>query len=204
MVILPFAMVILNIIDTLIGWDKKLFIFINSSMANPVFDAVLPYFRYPYNWAPLYFFFIAFALINFKKKGLWWVLFLIVSFACADMIGTHLFKHVFERLRPCNDPFFRFHVRLLVEGCSTGYSFVSNHAINHFALASFFYFSTKDIIPRYAWIAWLWAALIGFAQVYVGVHYPFDVLVGAFLGINIGALVYFLLFKKLSFPIFDN
>ncbi len=66
-----------------------------------------------------------------------------VTIALTDMTGNYVFKHGFERIRPCGDPDFFFHVRLLVDHCSSGYSFVSNHAANHFGLAAFFFITMR-------------------------------------------------------------
>ena len=118
------------------------------------------------------------------------------------MIGNYGFKHNFQRIRPCGDPDFFMHVRLLVNHCSTGYSFVSNHAANHFAMAAFFFFTSRPLLKRWAWIAFTWAALVAYSQVYVGVHYPSDILVGALLGFGIGALTAAIYNKRHGFAIF--
>jgi undecaprenyl-diphosphatase len=127
----------------------------------------------------------------------------LVTVALTDMIGTNLFKHQFMRLRPCGDISFVSHVRLLVNHCG-GYSFVSNHAANHFGMAAFFYFTMRPVIGRWAMIAFAWAALIAFAQVYVGLHYPADVLAGALLGGLTGGVTAKLFNKRFGFTIFDE
>lgn len=183
--------------------DQWLFIKINSGSANPFFDSLMPFMRYPLNWAPLYLFLGAFALLNYKGKGAWWILFFICTIALTDMTGNHLFKQNFERIRPCGDPDFFYNVRLLVNHCSTGYSFISNHAANHFGLAAFFFLTTKPLLKRWAWIAFAWAALIAYAQVYVGIHYPLDVLAGALLGLLLGTLTGTIFNKRYGFAIFE-
>lgn len=183
--------------------DQWLFIKINSGSANPFFDSLMPFMRYPLNWAPLYLFFGAFALLNYKGKGAWWILFFICTIALTDMTGNHFFKQNFERIRPCGDPDFFYNVRLLVNHCSTGYSFISNHAANHFGLAAFFFLTTKPLLKRWAWIAFAWAALIAYAQVYVGIHYPFDVMAGALLGLLLGTLTGTIFNKRYGFAIFE-
>ena len=102
------------------------------------------------------------------------------------MTGTYVFKHGFERLRPCNDPEFTDHVRLVIKHCGGGYSFLSNHAANHFGMAVFFFITLRHVFRKWAWLVFVWAGLIAFAQVYVGVHYPLDVLCGALLGMVFG------------------
>ncbi len=184
--------------------DQWLFILVNTGLANPVFDSLMPFMRFPLNWAPLYLFLAAFAVINYKAKGAWWILFFTVTIPLTDMTGNYVFKQSFERTRPCGDPDFFFHVRLLVDHCSTGYSFVSNHAANHFGLATFFFLTTKPLLQKWAYIAFLWAALISIAQVYVGIHYPSDILGGAILGIIFGTLTGTLFNKRHGFSIFDT
>ena len=137
--------------------DQWLFIQINSNFINPFFDTLMPFMRYPLNWAPLYLFLGAFALLNYKGKGVWWILFFVITIALTDMTGNYIFKHNIERIRPCGDPDFFNHVRLLVNHCSTGYSFVSNHAANHFGLATFFFLTAKPLIKHWAYSGFVWA-----------------------------------------------
>src|SRR5687767_917637 len=119
------------------AWDKWLFIKLNSTYTNSVFDFILPYFRDSVFWAPLYIFILIFITVNYGKKGWWWSVGFICTVALADMIGARIFKDGFERLRPCSDPYFFQHVRLLLKHCSGSYSFTSNHAANHFGIATF-------------------------------------------------------------------
>jgi undecaprenyl-diphosphatase len=104
----------------------------------------------------------------------------------SDQISSSVVKPLFARLRPCNDPDLSTQVRLLLDGCGAGYSFTSSHATNHFALAIFLTVTLRQWIGKYTWVLYLWAASIGYAQVYAGVHYPFDILAGALLGTGIG------------------
>ncbi|MCR6719734.1 MAG: hypothetical protein NVV59_05440 [Chitinophagaceae bacterium] len=124
--------------EWLVRMDQDLFVVINARWNNSFFDAVMPFMREALNWAPLYVFLIAFALLNFRGRGGWWVLFMLATVALTDMTGNYLFKHNFERLRPCWDPELVSQVRLLVDYCSRGFSFSSNHAANHMGMAAFF------------------------------------------------------------------
>jgi undecaprenyl-diphosphatase len=83
----------------------------------------------------------------------------------------------------------QFQVRLLLDHCSGGYSFTSSHATNHFGLAMFISQTLKPIINKFRWPLFLWAGSIAYGQVYVGVHYPLDVVVGSLLGCAIGYMV---------------
>ena len=169
-------------------WDRSVFLFLNRNLANPVFDAVLPFFRDSVFWAPLYLFILVFIMLNFGKKGLWWGIAFLSTVAIADLLGTYAFKENIQRIRPCNDPLFSGQVRLLLQRCPGGYSFLSNHAANHFGLAAFMVLSFKPIFKQWVYLAYLWALLISFAQIYVGAHYPLDILAGALLGMAAGYL----------------
>jgi len=188
----------------LIQWDHQLFEKINSDWTNSFFDALMPFLRNSLNWVPLYLFLLVFILVNFKMRGLWWIILFLSTIALTDMTGTYVFKHAFERLRPCSNPDFSDHVRLLLNQCAGGYSFVSNHAANHFGMAAFFFVTFRHSLKKWAWAALIWAAFIAYAQVYVGVHYPADVLAGALLGLAFGITTGSFFNKRFGFAIFGN
>lgn len=167
-------------------WDRSAFLVINRNLANPVCDAILPYFRDSVFWVPLYLFIFAFVVLNYGKKGLWWALLFLATVAVSDLLGTYAFKETVQRIRPCNEASLADSVRLVIQTCPGGYSFVSNHAANHFGLATFMALSFHSVFGRWVYLAYVWASLVAFSQVYVGVHYPIDVLAGALLGIAAG------------------
>lgn len=175
-------------LELLNNWDAAVFQCINSDLGNPVFDAMLPLFREKWFWAPLYLFLGAFVWSNYGKKGWILVLGMVLSVGLADMTSSRLVKNNVQRLRPCNDPAMVETLQLRVS-CGSGYSFTSSHAANHFALAVFLIclFGHRSRWVRPA--ALTWAGLIALSQVYVGVHYPGDVICGAILGAAIGWLV---------------
>ena len=178
----------MSIWQQLDAWDKKLFVLLNSKWTNPFFDTVLPYFRDSVFWAPLYLFCLVFIALNYGKKGWWWSVAFVCTIAIADMVSSRIFKPGFERLRPCQDPFFFDQVRLLLKQCSGSFSFTSSHAANHFGMATFVSITLYPTFKRYIYFSYLWAVFIAYAQVYVGVHYPLDVLGGAAIGILAGVL----------------
>ena len=126
---------------------------------------------------------ISFLLINFRKQGAFIVLLVITLIATSDSISSRLVKKTIKRERPCHLLSPNDGLRPLVH-CGGGYSFTSSHATNHFAIALFFI-----MIWNRKWIVFgllSWAFLISIAQVYVGVHYPLDILFGSLLGMSIG------------------
>jgi undecaprenyl-diphosphatase len=147
----------------------------------------MPWIREPYVWAPLYLFLALFVTINYRWRGFFWIVLFIVSFGIADQTSSFI-KDAVGRLRPCRDPLLQHFVRVLVSYCPGSGSFTSNHAANHFALGTFCFITLKQAFQQYAWLFYVWAFAIAYAQVYVGVHYPLDVLGGAVLGTMIGIL----------------
>lgn len=178
-------------------WDLAVFHWLNESLGNPVLDAIMPWFREKWFWAPLYLFIGAFSWINFGRKG-WIIVFgLALSVGVSDFTSSALVKKNVHRLRPCNDPAVVEHVHLRISSCGSGYSFTSSHAANHFAVAVFligvFGGSVRWLRP----VALTWAAAVALAQVYVGVHYPGDVFFGALLGAVAGRTVW-ALFRRMG------
>ncbi|MBS1531331.1 MAG: phosphatase PAP2 family protein [Bacteroidetes bacterium] len=183
-------------IDHIVQFDRHLFHFINYDLGNSFFDWLMPVLRNAKSWIPLYIVIICLCLWKYKKQGVIIVIFIALSAGLADYTSARLFKQEVKRLRPCNDTTMA-DVKLRINGCGTGYSFPSTHATDHFAMAIFMCFV---FYKRWRWVwlwAILWAASISFAQVYVGVHFPVDVFVGALYGSFIGWLMW-LLFKKIQ------
>ena len=168
--------------------DHTLFHFINQRCANPVLDALCPIARDRNTWMPFYIMGGLLVLYKFRWQGLWMVVCAALAIVASDQ-SSNLIKHFVHRLRPCavGD------VRLLVKHCSDTFSFTSNHAANHFAIAVLL----SLVFGHLRWfqiVLILWAAFISLSQVYVGLHYPADIVGGALLGTLVGYLA-FLIFK---------
>lgn len=177
---------------TLLHWDTDLFIKINSQWVCSFFDWLMPIMREPANWIPLYVFLLIFAFYKWGwRKALPWTIFAALAPAYGDIISSHGIKVWVGRLRPCNEPKLIPYFRDILHHCGANGSFTSSHAVNHFAMATFFFFTLRPYFKSWSWLFFLWASIVSYAQVYVGVHYPGDVLCGALLGILIGRFIAF-------------
>ncbi len=184
-----------DILKPIIQFDQWLFHEINQVWINSTFDLVLPFLRQQEFWYFFYLFLLVFALYNFGIKGCWWVVSLIMTVIVSDLFSSSLIKSIIFRYRPCSDPDLGDQVRILVNYCPANSSFTSSHACNHFA-AAWFIFITLNQTGSWRWIVFIWAAIICYAQVYVGVHFPLDILCGAILGTMIGRVMSILYRKQ--------
>jgi undecaprenyl-diphosphatase len=178
----------MSFLEKVLQLDRDLFFVINDKWSNSFFDLVLPYTRNANTWIPLYIFLLLFIPIRHKKRGLFWVLAAVVTGACTDLVSSRLIKENIFRLRPCQDKSLADHIHVLVQYCPQSSSFTSSHAANHFGFAVFIYFTLKNYYGKWVSLIFLWAFIICYAQVYVGVHYPIDVISGAIVGSIIGYL----------------
>jgi undecaprenyl-diphosphatase len=172
--------------DSIKQFDYHLFSEMNGEWHNSFFDVFFPFIREPMVWVPLYLFLVVFITINFKVQGWIWVLFFLVNVTLSDYVSSTLIKENFMRLRPCRDPLLADNIRFLVAYCPVSSGFTSSHTVNHFAAAMFIFTTFRKIMSAKWAVLFLWAAVISYAQVYVGVHFPFDVFCGAIVGVILG------------------
>jgi membrane-associated phospholipid phosphatase len=174
--------------EQLLSYDRHLFRIINNQWSNPFFDWLMPWVRNSNMWYPLYLFLFLLVLVNFRKTGWWWVILAIGTVILCDFLSSSIMKENIIRLRPCNEPAFASWIHVLVGYRPQSSSFTSSHAATHFGMATFCYLTLKARFKKWPVLFFLWAFIISFAQVYVGVHYPIDVICGALIGILIGYL----------------
>lgn len=171
--------------DLLLDLDKAIFLAVHLGAQHPFLDLVCPLFREKLFWAPLYLFVAAFIWYNARRSFWYFLLGCVLVVTAADTISSKVIKPAVHRIRPCNDPGLASSIRPLVS-CGSGFSFTSSHATNHFAIAWFFMGCLGWAMGRWRFLWLLWASMISLSQVYVGVHYPFDILAGALLGSILG------------------
>jgi membrane-associated phospholipid phosphatase len=182
--------------DYLLQLDQHIFYLINHQWSNSFFDWIMPWLRAPKSWIPLYLFIIIFSVYKFRKQGAILLVLLTITFGVSDLMSSRIIKNQVKRVRPCNDTALSSTIISRVP-CGSGYSFTSSHATNHFAVGLFLAVAYRRKYPWIMLISILWAAVICYAQIYVGVHYPFDILMGSILGSTIG-ISFGLLFKRIN------
>lgn len=170
-------------LEVFLNLDEQFFMFINQEFSSDWMDLFLVPIRHKLFWIPLYVFLIGYIILNFPEKRWWIFLGVTICMVLSDSTSSKLIKKSVQRERPCHVEYLHAEVRV---PCSLGYSFTSSHATNHFALSTFLFM--LFFTWRYRWLFFVWAGVIGYAQVYVGVHYPFDVIVGSVIGLLIGLL----------------
>tara|TARA_B110000014_G_C20064756_1_gene554815 strand:- start:731 stop:1309 length:579 start_codon:yes stop_codon:yes gene_type:complete len=175
--------------DFIIEYDHKLFLWLNN-LGNETFDG----FWMLMTNKVVNFLIYTIALIYLFKKINVKSLISIILFLCFLILisdqTANLFKNFFERLRPCHDDQISSYVRLVKQNCGGLYSFFSAHASNSFALATFFFFVYNKIIQRKIILFFIFALLVSYSRVYIGVHYPLDIISGSFFGF-ISGFVFF-------------
>lgn len=174
--------------ETILQLDYSIFEWINQDLQNAFLDSVMPWWRAKSTWVPFYVILIVFSIVKFKAKGLYFILFLVLTMGISDTMSSRVVKYSVKRLRPCNNLEIKTTANVLVR-CGSGYSFTSSHATNHFTLAVFLFLT---FCRRYKFLKLpliFWAGSIALGQVYVGVHFPFDVLAGSLLGTLIGIIM---------------
>lgn len=174
--------------EHILQFDQHLFHLLNGEWHNAFFDAILPYWRDKKTWIPLYLLAGAYLVYRFRMRAVFFILATALAVGLADTASSKGFKKHVKRLRPCQETELQADLRLLT-GCGRSYSFTSSHAANHFAMAAFIAMVLGRAFRRIRWPLFLWAATIAYGQVYVGVHYPLDVIAGGLLGWLIGFVV---------------
>ncbi|MBI2417622.1 MAG: phosphatase PAP2 family protein [Ignavibacteriales bacterium] len=166
--------------DFLFSIDTAVFYFFNHALSNRVFDIFFSFITTSRNWVPVYIIGIMWIIYTKKKKGAVIVLLALLLVALTDMLGFRVFKEIFARPRP-----FKTLTDVLLPNGPTGtFSFPSNHALNNFAIATFF----SAIYPKARVWLFIAASLVAISRVYTGVHYPSDILAGAAAGAAFGYL----------------
>ena len=177
-------------VDELLELDELLFLFLNG-LGSTVYDFFWLTITNKTLNAIVY---IGLALYFFKKTNLKYFSLLLVSVALLILFTdqfTNFIKYTVSRPRPCHIDYFQGIIRLVKQDCGGAFGYFSGHASNSFALAVFF----SRLLHKIKWLPFilsLFAFLVAYSRIYIGVHYPLDVFSGAIMGSLTGYIGYFL------------
>lgn len=175
-------------IGQLIELDKELFLFFNGYHA-PWLDYIMELFSETEFWIPLHAFLLWHIVRLHKRQSILILVAIAITITMADQITTSFMKPFFERLRPSHEPSLDGLVHIVNNHRGGKFGFASSHAANTFGTVMFLTLLFRRTKP---WMAWffLWAALVSYTRIYLGVHYPGDILVGAIVGMLCALISY--------------
>jgi len=165
--------------------DRSVFLFFNKTLSNGFFDKIFPVITEPRNWLIVILIALIFFVIKEKKRAIGVLVVVVIAVALSDLIAYRIIKPLVGRYRPCHPEFFVDGGNFLI-GMKTSFSFPSNHAMNMFTAATVF----SCFYNKYAGYFFGFAVLIGFSRIYVGVHFPLDIIGGVVFGMIVGTVVY--------------
>ena len=179
--------------NTLSTIDSDLFLFLNG-LHSEWMDKVMSFITDMWVWLPIYLLLIYWTIKQYGKRCWWVFLALGLVVLCSDQLASHVCKPLFQRLRPCYNIDFQDLIHLPKGMAGGRYGFVSSHAANTFAVATFL---TPTLRKYRAWpaiVLFLWASISSYSRIYIGYHYPGDIIAGAILGLLVG-MIFWKLFQ---------
>lgn len=173
-------------LEKILQFDKELLIFLNG-LGSPTFDGLWLIITKQLNWAPLFLlvFYLMQKKLGWKNFG-YYILFTALLILVCDQTAN-LFKHTFERLRPCNDESINHLIRVVKT--SPSYSFFSGHATNSMATAVFTFMILKKFY-KHAYLLFLFPLIFAYSRIYLGLHFPSDIVTGYAFGATFGFICY--------------
>jgi len=172
----------ISMLEELLKLDRELFLFLNN-LGTPGWDGFWMFVTNKWSSIPLY---VILLIIVYRNYGLRKTLFLLAAIALLITVTDQLsnfFKMGVQRLRPCYDTDLEGMMRLVKSSCGGKFGYFSAHAANSFAIAFFFSFLFRSRYVLLPWILILWAILVASSRIYIGVHFPLDVMSGGLIGI---------------------
>ncbi len=189
-------------LDQLLEWDIALFLFLNG-LGTSFFD---PFWMLMTHKATNFAVYLVLLFWFYHFKGMKQTLFLLLGVGALILVTdqiTNVFKNSFERLRPCHNLEVQHVMRLVKSGCGGLYSYFSGHASNSFVLATYFSILFSARFPKLKFVLFLIASCIAYSRVYVGVHFPLDIVSGAVFG-TLWALCFYWISTRIFQRIFLN
>lgn len=181
-------------IDKIIRLDQQLFLYLNN-LGSAEWDGFWMFMTDKWSSIPLYVILLGLCIWRFGWKPTLFILIAVALMVTATDQLANIFKYGIKRLRPCHEETIFTHMRLVKSYCGGKYGYFSAHAANSFCVATFFSLLFKRIFKYFPVLLVLWAVIVAYSRIYVGVHYPLDVATGITFGLLIGWL-FFYIFKK--------
>lgn len=175
-------------IESLSGLDRELFLFMNSWHATWL-NPIMVFFSSQIVWIPLIAFVIFMAFKGLDRKSFFlFILFLALAIIASDVTSSYVLKNIIQRLRPCRVPEIKAIFNDFGQKCGGRFGFVSSHAANSICILVFSFLALKLKSPKYH-LLWLLPLIVCFSRIYLGVHYPGDILGGLIVGTFWGLLL---------------
>ncbi|MEO0311789.1 MAG: hypothetical protein RIQ89_1446 [Bacteroidota bacterium] len=174
-----------SVLESIIQLDELLFLKLNS-LHHPYLDDMMWYISSIPFWIPFYFFLLIVLWRQYPRSFKWILLFLFLTIFLSDQISSSLIKNLVERPRPTHQAHLVSQIHTLRNYKGGPFGFTSSHACNSFALAAFLFFLLRKKMKILPMFMVLWALVVSYSRIYLGVHFPLDIICGGLLGWFIG------------------
>ncbi|WP_417360870.1 phosphatase PAP2 family protein [Galbibacter sp.] len=175
--------------EKIINLDQELFLYLNG-LGNSSWDGFWMFMTDKWSSIPLYLVLLILCFLRLKWRKTVLILVIVALMVTVSDQVSNLFKYGLERLRPCHDALIEEQMRLVKSYCGGKFGYFSAHASNSFVVVTFFSLIFKGIYKWLPFVLIIWGMVVAYSRIYIGVHYPLDVVTGITIGMLIGVLFY--------------
>ncbi len=173
-------------LEKLLTYDSQLLIYLNN-LGSETYDSFWMFATHTATWTPLFILFLVLIYKNHTKKQTLIIVFTVLFTLSFTLLFTELIKEWIQRIRPNNTDELKTSLRILTN--PTDYSFFSGHASNAMAVTLLIFFFLRKKV-KYTYLFFLWPLLFSLSRIYLGVHYPSDIIIGSLVGATIAYIAY--------------
>jgi undecaprenyl-diphosphatase len=189
-----------GLLKYLLDIDNKILLWVNAHN-NPFWDEIMLAFSERFFWVPFYTMLVLLIIYKFRKRSILILITITLMIIATDQFSSHLLKPLVGRLRPCYDESLM-HLLHMIKDCGGRYGFISSHASNSFGAAMILWMLFRKQF-KYFWLMFVWAAVVSYSRIYLGVHFPSDIIGGMFCGLIFGYL-FFQLYSSAEKKVFNK